>query len=150
MVRLLEPWRSRLLWLSLGLNLFAVALVGTAVLMRPHHDGPSGPPGFDTLVQRIAHRLDPADAEAFRAAMAKEQPWYDLGRKKVDEAREAVSRAVGHEPYDAAATTAALQAMQEQMRESGTRFDESLALAVGMLSSGGRVRLAESFRHGRP
>ena len=150
MVRLLEPWRSRLLWLSLGLNLFAAALVGAVVIMRPQHDGPPGPPGFDMLVQRIAHRLDPADAEAFRAAMAKERPWYDLGRRKVGEAREAVGRAVGREPYDPAATLAALQAMQEQMRESGSRFDESLALAVGTLSEGGRQRLAEIFRHGRP
>ena len=150
MVRLLEPWRTRLLWLSLGLNLFAAALVGTAIAMHKQHDGPSGPPGFDMLVRRIAGRLDPADAEAFRAAMAKEQPWYDLGRRKIDEAREAVSRAVGREPYDPAATAAALQAMQEQMRESGTRFDESLALAVGRLSQGGRTQLAESFRHGRP
>ena len=149
-VRLLEPWRSRLLWLSLGFNLFALPAILAPLVIGPHHAHPPGPPGFENLVQRIAERLDSGDAAAFKAAMGKEKPWYELGRQKVDEAREGVAQAVAHEPYDPAAASAALQAMQEQMRISGTRFDESLAMAVGMLTASGRARLAESLRQRRP
>ena len=58
-MRLLEPWRSRLLWLSLGLNVFAAALLVTLVVWHPHGPDHPGPPGFDTLVQRISRNLDP-------------------------------------------------------------------------------------------
>ena len=150
MFRLLEPWRSRRLWLSRGLNLFAVAVIAASHVWQPRRIGPPGPPSFDVLVQRIAHGLEPGDAEAFRTAMAKEQPWYELGRQKLNEAREGVAQAVGKQPYDPVGTNAALQAMQERMRESGTRFDESLALAVGTLSPHGRTQLAESLRQRRP
>ena len=117
---------------------------------RPHGPDHPGPPGFDNLVQRISRNLDPADAEAFRDAMARERPWYELGRQKLDEARAAVAQSVGTEPYDPKATVAALAAMQEQMRDSGARFDESLAMAVGTLSPHGRTQLAESLRQHRP
>ena len=149
-MRLLEPWRSRLLWLSLGLNMFAAALLVTLVVWRPHGPDRPGQPGFDNLVQRISRNLDPADAAAFRDAMARERPWYELGRQKLDDARAAVAQSVGTEPYDPKATVAALAAMQEQMRDSGARFDESLAMAVGTLSPHGRTQLAESLRQHRP
>ena len=126
-MRLLEPWRSRLLWLSLGLNMFAAALLVTLVVWRSQGPDHPGPPGFDNLV-----------------------PWYELGRQKLDEARAAVAQSVGTEPYHPKATVAALAAMQEQMRDSGARFDESLAMAVGTLSPHGRTQLAESLRQHRP
>ena len=148
-MRLLEPWRSRLLWLSLGLNVFGAALLVTLVVWHPHGPDHAGP-GFDNLVQRISRNLDPADAEAFRDAMARERPWYELGRQKLDDARVAVAQSVGREPYDPKTTVAALAAMQEQMRDSGARFDESLAMAVGTLSPHGRTQLAESLRQHRP
>ena len=147
--RLLEPWRSRLLWFSLGLNVFAIALIAAPFVWPHQGGGPPGPPGFDTLVQRIAHGLDPKDADSFRAAMARERPWYELGRQKLDEARDNVAESVRRTPYDPVATEAALQAMQERMHESAARFDESLSMAIGELSADGRTHLAEGLRQRR-
>lgn len=146
---LLEPWRSRLLWLSLALNVFAAALVAAPHLWSRPPSGPPTPPSFDTLVQRIARGLEPQDAEAFKAAMAKERPWYELGRQRLDEARDKVAQAIATTPYDPAAANAALQAMQERMRESAVRFDESLSAAVGTMSPDGRTHLAQSLRQRR-
>lgn len=148
-LRLLEPWRSRLLWLSLGLNVFAAALIVAPYVWHRPGSGPPGPPGFDMLVQRIARGLEPKDADSFRAAMARERPWYELGRKKLDEARDDVAETVGKTPYDPATTDAALKAMQDRMRESATRFDESLSMAIGELSLDGRAHLAEGLRQRR-
>jgi uncharacterized membrane protein len=148
-MRLLEPWRSRLLWLSLALNVFAAALIVTPHVWHRELGGPPRPPSFDMLVKRIARGLDPADADAFQAAMAKERPWYEMGRKKLDEARDTVAATFGRTPYDPAAANAALQAMQDRMRESGTRFDQSLAMAIGTLSPEGRTHLATSLQQPR-
>ncbi len=143
--RLLEPWRTRLLWLSLGLNVFAVTLLAVPHL-RPGH--PPGPPHFDTLIERLARNLQEPDAARFRDSMARERPWWELGRQKLDEARQAVGRSVGHEPFDPAAVHAALQAMQQRVVEGATRFDDSLVMALGTLSPEGRARLAEFVRRG--
>jgi uncharacterized membrane protein len=147
--RLLEPWRSRLLWLSLALNVFAAALIAAPLLWHRPPGGPPTPPSFDTLVQRMARGLAPNDAEAFKAAMAKERPWYELGRQRLDEARDNVAEMVARTPYDPAATNAALQAMQDRMREGAVRFDESLSAAVGAMSPEGRTHLAQSLRQRR-
>ena len=151
--RLLEPWRTRVLWLSLGLNVFAAALIVTPHVwhgMHGGHGGPPGPPSFEMLVQRIARELDPADAARFRAAMAKEQPWYEMGRQRLADAKDDVAAAFGRTPYDPQAANAALGAMQDRLRESGQRFDDSLATAVGGLSPEGRTRLAASMKLHRP
>lgn len=145
--RLLEPWRTRVLWASLGLNLFALPM-----LAGPHlwHGRASGPPSFDMLVARLARGLPAADAELFRAAMARERPWYDIGRRDMEERRAAVAQAVEREPYDPAAVHAALGAMQGGFRDASARFDDSLVMAVGELSPAGRAALAQSLRRRRP
>jgi uncharacterized membrane protein len=147
MVRLLEPWRTRLLWLSLGLNVFATALLAAPML---HPRPPPGPPSFNRAVDRMSHDLPPDDAQAFREAMTQEQPWYELGRQRLEEAREAVANSITHEPFDPATAHLALQTMQDRMRETAARFDESLVLALSRLSPEGRTRLAESLRRRRP
>ena len=143
MIRLLEPWRTRLLYLSLGINLFAMGLIAA-----PHvwHRRMPGPPSFDMLVERMAHDLPDADAAAFRLAMARERPWYEQGRQRMLEARGAVAAKVAAEPFDAATTRASLQTMQDRIRESMARFDESLVDAVAQLSPEARVRLADTMR----
>ena len=145
--RLLEPWRTRVLWLSLGLNLFAVAALAAPMLW--HRRPPPGPPGFQVAIDHMARRLPPPDAERFRAAMAREQPWYDLSRERLNEARDAAATVVAREPFDPAAARAALQGMQERMRESAGRFDDSLVAALGTLSPEARATMVENFRRGR-
>lgn len=144
---LLEPWRTRLLWLSLGLNLFLMALVA-APHMWPHR--PGGPPGFDGLVRRMARSLPPADADGFRAAMDRERPWYEMSRQRLADARMEIGRQIGRQPFDPAATRAAMSEMQNRLRESSLRFDESLVTALAGLSPEARAQLsADMTRHHR-
>ena len=142
MIRLLEPWRTRLLWASLAANVFALALFAAPAVMGRHTDGP---PGFDRFVGRLARGLPASDAAAFRDAMARERPWYDISRDRLDDARRAVAQQVGHEPFDQAATRAALIAMQDRLRESASRFDDSLVTALAGLSPDGRTAMAASL-----
>lgn len=150
MIRLLEPWRTRLLWLSLGANLFLAALVVVPHVWPHGPAGPPGPPGFDRLVERMARNLPADDAAMFRAAMARERPWYDMSRERLEGARAEIGRQIGQQPFDPAATHAAMTAMQAQLREAGARFDDSLVLALGSLSPAGRRLLAENMTRRRP
>ena len=146
-VRLLEPWRTRVLWGSLGLNLFAASMLGVPHLWRGRQ---GGPPSFDTLVERMSGRLPATDGVRFRDAMARERPWYDSSRQALAGRRDAVARQVEHEPYDAAAVRAALMEMQAGMREATGRFDDSLVMAMGQMSPEGRAGIAEALRRRRP
>ncbi|MGI4950488.1 MAG: periplasmic heavy metal sensor [Janthinobacterium lividum] len=143
---LLEPWRTRVLWLSLGANLFLAALAAAPHLM-PHRT--MGPPGFDGVVERMARNLPGADADLFRRAMDRERPWYDMSRRRLDEARAEIGRSIAQEPYDPSATRAAMTEMQNRLRESSTRFDESLVSALDGLSPEGRARLAQDMARRR-
>lgn len=146
-IRLLEPWRSRLLWASLGANLFAVALMA-APFVAPRR--PPGPPSFDRLVERMAGSLPPADGAAFRDAMARERPWYDMSRRTLGELRAVIGQQIGQVPFDPAATRAAMSAMQARLHESATRFDDSLVLALSSISAEGRAKLSADMARRRP
>ena len=138
-----EPWRTRLLWLSIAGNLFAVALIGSHMATGR----PAGPGGLEGVVERMAHDLPPADAEQFRTVLAHERPWYELARRNMDESREALSQAIAHQPYDEAAVRARMQEWQARWVETSSRFGESLLSAIGTLSPEGRTRLAEASLH---
>ena len=138
-----EPWRTRLLWLSIAGNLFAVALIGSH--MATGRSAGSG--GLEGAVERMARDLPPADAERFRAVLAHERPWYDLARRNMEDSREALSQAIAHQPYDEAAVRARMQEWQARWAETSSRFGESLLSAIGTLSPEGRTRLAEASLH---
>jgi len=144
---LLEPWRTRVLWASLALNLFALPMLAVSHLW---HGRPGGPPSFDMLVERMSDRLPSADGAHFRDAMAQERPWYDISRQDLAMKRDAVAQQVAQNPYDPAAVRAALVAMQAGLRDAAGRFDDSLVMAMGQMSPEGRVGLAETLRRRRP
>lgn len=135
-----DPWRTRVLWLSIAGNLFAGALIGAHQVM---HRSP-GPPGLEGAVEHMARALPPADAALFRATLAHERPWYDLARRRMDEAREALSQAIARQPYDEALVRVRMQEWQARWMETSGRFGDSLLSAVGGLSPEGRTRLAEA------
>lgn len=145
-LRLLEPWRTRVLWLSLGLNLFAGAALCAPLVW---HRRPPGPPGFDMIIDHMARHLPAPDAARFRDAMARERPWYDMDRQRLNEARLEAARIVGREPFDAPAVRGALHAMQDRLRESASRFDDSLVVALADLSPAARASMVENIRRGR-
>lgn len=142
-----EPWRTRVLWLSVAGNLFAGALIGGHIAMHRA----SGPPGLDGVVDRMANALPSEDAARFRALLAHERPWYDLARRNMDDAREELSNAIARQPYDEDAVRARMKAWQARWLETSGRFGDSLLTAIGSLSPEGRVRLARaSLRPDRP
>lgn len=146
-LRLLEPWRSWLLWLSLGANLFAATWIAT-----PHvwPRRPAVPPGFDRVVERMASDMKPEDAMTFHGAMARERPWYDMSRQQLDAARGEIARQIGRDPFDPVATHTAMNAMQDLLRESANRFDDSLLVALGAVSPDARARLSQGMSRHRP
>ena len=95
-----EPWRTRLLFASVAGNLFSAALIG-AHLLRPRASH-----GMDGVVERMVRDLPAADAERFRAILAREQAWQAKAWHRVNEARAALSRSIGQTPYDEAAVRA--------------------------------------------
>ena len=142
-ISLRDPWRTRVLWLSLAGNLFAAPLIGAHLIMHRSF----GPPGLDGAVERMARALPNADAARFRATLDHERPWYDLARRRMDKSRVALSGAIAHEPYDEAAVRARMQEWQARWIETSTRFGDSLLTAIGGLSPEGRARLAEASLH---
>ena len=146
MIHLRDPWRTRVLWLSLAGNLFAAPLLGAQFIMHR----PPGPPGLEGVVDRMARSLPDEDAARFRATLEHERPWYNLARREMDESREQLSRAIAQQPYDEAVVRGRMHDWQARWIETSTRFGDSLLIAFGKLSPEGRTRLAEaSLRPGR-
>jgi uncharacterized membrane protein len=144
-LRLLEPWRTRVLWASLCFNLFAVVALATPHLwFRP----PPGPPSLEQIADRMARHMSAPDAERFRAAMSRDPAWFDQSRSGLAAARAEVVAALRREPFDPSAMTEALAAMQDRLRDSSRRFDQRLVAALATVSPDGRDKLADNFRRG--
>lgn len=138
-VMLREPWRTRLLFVSVAGNLFSAALIG-AHLLHPARAA-SGPDG---VVERIARDLPPADAERFRTVLARERAGHDEARDRMNKAQAELSRSIGHSPYDEATVRTRMAALQQRRAESSGKFGEALLVAIGTLSPEGRARLADA------
>lgn len=146
-LRLLEPWRSRVLWASLAANVFLVALLAAPHVLAGH---PHGPPRFEAIVDRLARGMGPDDASRFRATMAAERPAYDADRALVYAARRTLATQLIKQPYDPEAAMAALSQMQARMQETATRFNASMAHAVGEMSPAGRAQVAQFLDRAGP
>ena len=141
-----EPWRTRLLFLSVAGNIFAVALIGGHIAMRGQ---PHGPPGSAAIVDHMAREMPPDDAARFRATMAEDRDHNDRAHARMEEARRALSRAIGGSPYDEAAVRQAMHDWQQAWLDWSNDLGASLLKAFPGLSPDGRRRLAEAGqRHG--
>lgn len=146
-LRLLEPWRTRALWASLAVNLFAASLLAASHF---RHAAPPGPPGFDTLVERLARPLPAPDQVRFRDAMARERPVLEAARSDIGSRRAVLADAIAADPFRTDAARAAFAAFQDALRRSSSTFDAALLGVLGDLSPAGRAALADSMRHRRP
>lgn len=140
-----EPWRTRVLWLSVAGNLFAAALVGARFVMEPPHR-----PGLAGAAERMARDLPPADAARFRAALDHERPWFDSARRRMADARADLARSIAQTPYDETAAHERMAAYQARLVETSGRFGDSLLAAIGTLSPEGRAKLAETTKNSGP
>ena len=98
----------------------------------------------------MARDLPPMDADRFRAAMERQRPARETARARMDEARMAMSRAIGRTPYDEAAVRQSMQAWQTAWIEWSNQFGGSMLAALSTLSPDGRARLAEAGRRPPP
>ncbi len=133
------------LWASLALNAFLAALVG-AHLVRAAA-APTRQYGIDAAIARMAAILPPDDAARFRAVLAADRSRYEPARREVEQARVALARAIGHEPFDAARADAAMQAWRARWPAFADEFSASILNAVGTISAAGRARLAADMQH---
>jgi len=140
-----EPWRTRVLWLSVAGNLFAAALVGARLVV-----GPPGPPGLAGAAERMARGLPAADAARFRATLDHERPWFDAARHRMAGARADLARSIAQNPYDQNAVHERMVAYQARWAETSGRFGDSLLAAIGTLSPEGRAKLAETTQNSGP
>jgi len=141
-----EPWRTRVLWLSIAGNLFSATLIG-AHMAAGHAPGP---PGLAGAAERMARDLPPADAARFRAIMDRERPWYDMARRRMAEARVGLSRSIAQNPYDEAIVHERMLSFQARWAETSARFGDSLLTAISTLSPEGRAKLAETTQNSGP
>ena len=135
-----EPWRTRLLFLSVAGNLFAVALIGSHLAMRAPH----GPPSSAAIVEHMARDMPPDDAARFRDIMSQDKQQNDLARARMEAARRALSRAIGSTPYDEEAVRHAMHDWQQAWLEWSNDLGASLLKAFAGLSPDGRRSLAEA------
>ncbi len=134
---LTEPWRTRVLWLSVALNVFCGALIGGHLLVGRGHG-----PGLDGAVDRLAQSLAPDDATQFRRVLAAERPWYNQSRRMLDAARAELAQSIAQDPWDEANVRLHMIAFQARWLESSSRFGDGLLVALGTLSPDGRSRIA--------
>ncbi len=145
MLVLRDPWRTRVLWLSIAGNLFAAALIGARMAA-----GSPGPPGLAGAAERMARDLPSADAARFRAVLDHERPWFDTARRRMVEARADLARSIAQNPYDENAVHERMSAYQARWAETSGRFGDSLLTAIGTLSPEGRAKLAETTQNSGP
>ncbi len=131
--------RTLLLGLSLALNAFLLALVGTHLVHAT-----ASPAAFESPIDRLAASLPAEDAARFRAVIEARRSDYQPARDAVSAAHLAVAAAIDRVPYDEAALRSALQQWQESWRAFTARFDQAFLQAVSVLSDAGRARLAQA------
>ncbi len=142
---LFEPWRTRVLWLSVAGNMFCAALLlGPLVMQRP------GPPSLERAVERMARDLPAQDSARFLSILAVERPWYEQARHRMELSRVELSRSIARTPYDEAEVRARMLEFQARWLETSSRFGESLLVALATLSPEGRARLADVTQRPRP
>jgi uncharacterized membrane protein len=141
-----EPWRTRLLFISVAGNVFAAGLIGAHFTMRRPH--PPGPPRAEAMVEHMARELPPEDAARFRAVMQPRLHEIDAARARTDQARAAMFRAMRQTPYDEAKVRQTMKDLQTSWVALSDGLNDSTLAALADLSPDGRRRLAEAgLRH---
>lgn len=136
-------------WLALSLsvilNLFLLAVIaghflrgagGRAIPISP----------MAGAVARAEAALDPADAAAFRAALARDRPRYVQSAEQVAAARRALAQQILAQPFDPRAASQALEAWRTDWDRFVGDFSGPLIDALAAISPQGRRRLIDARR----
>lgn len=144
-----EPWRTRLLFLSFAVNLITIPMAAAPLF---HHwrmvppPVPGGPPHPGVMFERISRALAEDDKGKLQAAAEPHFEEIDVARARMDAARAAMLRAIGHTPYDPNALRDAMRDWQVAWRAWSDDFGAAFLDGVKDISPDGRQRLAEAGR----
>jgi len=133
-----------LLLASLGLNLFLGGLlvgreVSGGLPLRPSQAGG----GLRAAIEQLLRDLPPGDRETARAAFEAQRADI-VGRvQALRQARQQVARLLKTEPFDAAATAAAMQAVRERTAAVQETMQALVLQTAPQLSPAGRATIAE-------
>lgn len=144
--RLDWPWLA--LSLSIVLNLFLLGIIAGHFLgnrVRAPRLPVVGTPMSRALVRAEAE-LDPQDAAAFRAALARDDARYLPAAKQVTAARRALAAQIAAQPFDPHAATQALDAWRTSWDRFMNDFSGPLIDALSSISPEGRRRLIDARR----
>ena len=142
--------RRIVLW-SLGLNLFFIGLVA-ALLVRLSIAPPAPAPidrSANGRIERIAAVLPAADATVIRAEYRAKAAPVDAARDEFERAIDAVRQTFRAEPYDIAATRAAMAEARAARQKFDLLLHDIIASAVSKMSATGRQKLADWSPSGR-
>jgi uncharacterized membrane protein len=131
-------WRRFALPISLGLNLFLLALIGGHLLSA--YENTSGLP-LGRALMRAEASLSPEDAAAFRAVMQRDAPRYMEAARQLKDARQNLNREITADRFDPAGTRKALTAWRVASNHFLDEFGGTLIDALTRVSPEGRRKL---------
>ncbi|MDT7951225.1 MAG: periplasmic heavy metal sensor [Acetobacteraceae bacterium] len=140
-----EPWRTRWLFLSIAVNLLLLPIAGARLWTRPPPFTP-GLPRTEMIIDRMVRDLPADDAERFRTTIEEHLGDIESARVRMLAARAAMSRAIGHSPFDPARVQAAMQTWQSSWHDWSEALDQAMLAALPVLSEDGRQKLAAGHR----
>ncbi len=145
-----EPWRTRLLFLSFAVNLVTIPIAAAPfVYHRPimvPPPVPGGPPRPVVMFERISRSLSAEDQTKLIAVAEPHFEEIDVARARMEAARAAMLRAIGHTPYEPEALRTAMRNWQVAWKEWSDDFGAAFVDAIQEVSPEGRQRLAEAGR----
>jgi uncharacterized membrane protein len=142
-------WISGLLLLSVALNCLLVGVVAGRWLMPGEETAEPAPVGRPLTFGERMRMLPQAERSKFHAAMAPYRPGIRAARAEVAAARVQFREALRREPYDAAATLAAMAAVRDKTALVQQRIQEAAAQAFAVLSPQSRQLLSRPYPQGR-
>jgi uncharacterized membrane protein len=137
-------WRVALA-VSLAINLLLIGVVGTWAV-RPLFRGPPAAPGFGRVIDRIAHRLNDADAAILRHAYEARRDNMTRLSENVRAARNAARGALRAEPFDPDAFGRALNAVGAARASFEAAIQDVMRESAVAMSPEGRRALARGGR----
>ena len=139
-------WRVALI-LSLALNLLLAGVVGVWAV-RPMFRGPPPPPEFGHVIERMAHRLNNADAAILKRAYDEHRDEMNRLTGDVRDARQKVRRALQTDPFDPAALKVAMDEVRAARSTVEEAIQDVMRSGAAAMSTEGRHTLARGPRNG--
>ena len=132
---------------SLALNLFfGGVIVGRRVGqggIGGLPDGPMNPANLKLRMERVFRALPEADANLMRSLFEAQRGDIAQRFQALQESRKAIGASLKAEPFDAAAFTAAYEAMQARSQELQAAIHGVIKVAIPQLSAAGRAAILE-------